>query len=532
MSGDDPILRVRDLRLEAEGIHTTILEGLSFEVGRSEILAVVGESGSGKTMAARSVLRLLPPGIMHVSGSILFEGKDLATLNPAQLRRVRGGSIGMVFQEPMLSLNPAHTVGRQMAEGMRLHTTLTRDDIRRRSIEMLERVRIGEPEKCLDAYPHEFSGGMRQRIILAAVMMLRPKLLIADEPTTALDNLAQREVLDIMIELTREHGTSVMLITHNLGLVSRYANRALVLERGRLVEEGSADQILRSPKDPYTKKLVDAMPARPDTPPFTTAAAPVVKVANASITYAGRMRLFRKTEPKQVVHDVSLEVRPGETVAVVGGSGSGKTTLGRAILGLIPLSAGHVEYRGKPLASLKRQSARAFRHDCQLVFQDPFSSLNPRMRVREIVGDGLRSDTALSSSERQARVEKVLDEVRLSGLGERWPHQLSGGQRQRVSIARALVKRPKFVVADEPVSALDMTVQKQVLSLFRDLQTEHGFACMFISHDLAAVEQVADRVIVLKDGRIIEAGSRDDIFDRPRHPYTIELLEAAPTIRN
>ena len=217
---------------------------------------------------------------------------------------------------------------------------------------------------------------------------------------------------------------------------------------------------------------------------------------------------------------------------MVGGSGSGKTTLGRAILGLIPLSAGHVEYRGKPLASLKRQSARAFRHDCQLVFQDPFSSLNPRMRVREIVGDGLRSDTALSSSERQARVEKVLDEVRLSGLGERWPHQLSGGQRQRVSIARALVKRPKFVVADEPVSALDMTVQKQVLSLFRDLQTEHGFACMFISHDLAAVEQVADRVIVLKDGRIIEAGSRDDIFDRPRHPYTIELLEAAPTIRN
>ncbi|HKU93835.1 MAG TPA: ABC transporter ATP-binding protein [Vineibacter sp.] len=524
------LLTVDGLKLRATGIGSLVVDDVSFSIGRGEFLAVVGESGSGKTMAARAILGLLPPAITRVDGRIRLDGEDLTQATPERLRQLRGPAIGMVFQEPMVSLNPALTIGLQMAEGLKLHRRLSPQEIRDRSIGMLQRVQIREPERCLAAFPHEFSGGMRQRIMLASVMLLRPSLLIADEPTTALDTLVQREVLDLMVELARQEGTAVMLITHNLGLVARYAQRAVVLQRGKLVESGPAQQILSAPTHPYTRQLVDALPRRDTAAKSDTAGAPVIAARSLEVTFGGRRRLFGKRPSVRAVDGVDLEVRAGETVAVVGGSGSGKTTLGRAMLRLIPASGGQVLFRGNDILAADRATVRAFRLGCQLVFQDPYSSLDPRMRVSQTVAEPLRHVPELSAADKEHRVEEVLEEVGLAGFGRRLPHELSGGQRQRVAIARAIVRRPVFVVADEPVSALDMTIQKQVLTLFRDLQRQRGFACLFISHDLAAVEEVADRVIVMQSGRIVEQGSRDDIFDRPQHAYTKALLAASPAL--
>ena len=530
MSAAPPLLAVDRLSLEVEGLGNRVVDEVSFEIERGEFLAVVGESGSGKTMAARAVLGLLPPAIRRVAGRILLEGEDLATAAAERLRTLRGPAIGMVFQEPMVSLNPALTVGAQMAEGLALHRGLGAEAIRALSIEMLTRVQIRDPARCLGAYPHEFSGGMRQRIMLASVMLLKPKLLIADEPTTALDTLVQREVLDIMVELARDEGTSVMLITHNLGLVARYAQRAVVLQKGRLVEAGAAREILTAPRHPYTRQLVDALPRRGATMPPSDAVEPLIQVRGLEVTFAGRRRLFSRQPAVNAVDRVDLDIRAGETVAVVGGSGSGKTTLGRALLRLIPASGGRVMFRGDDVLRADRARLRQFRLACQLVFQDPYSSLDPRMRVGEIVAEPLRHVPGLGAGEAARRVAATLEEVGLGGYERRLPHELSGGQRQRVAIARAIVRQPVFVVADEPVSALDMTIQKQVLTLFRDLQRSRGFACMFISHDLAAVEEIADRVVVMQSGRIVEEGARDDIFDRPRHPYTQALLAASPAL--
>ena len=531
MSTSTPaLLAVERLKLLAPGTGTLVVDDVSFEIERGEFLAVVGESGSGKTLAARAVLGLLPPAIVRVDGRIMLEGEDLTQVIPERLRQLRGPAIGMVFQEPMVSLNPALTVGTQMAEGLKLHRRLPADDIRQRSVEMLKRVQIRDPERCLSAFPHEFSGGMRQRIMLASVMLLRPRLLIADEPTTALDTLVQREVLDIMVELAREEGTAVMLITHNLGLVARYAQRAVVLQRGKLVESGTSQQILAAPRHPYTRQLVDALPRREAATQTAIRGESVIAARGLEVTFGGRRRFFSRRPSVRAVDGVDLEVRAGETVAVVGGSGSGKTTLGRAMLRLIPASGGQVLFRGQNVLSADRATLRAFRLGCQLVFQDPYSSLDPRMRVSQTVAEPLRHVPDLGAADRARRVDEVLEEVGLGGFGRRLPHELSGGQRQRVAIARAIVRRPVFVVADEPVSALDMTIQKQVLTLFRDLQRHRGFACLFISHDLAAVEEVADRVVVMQAGRIVEQGSRDEIFDRAQHPYTKALLAASPAL--
>ena len=529
MSGK--LLQVEDLRITAAAGHH-VVDGVSFDVDKSEVVAVVGESGSGKTMAARSILRLLPPGLTHTGGRIWFNGQDLATLQPEALRHIRGAQIGMVFQEPMVSLNPALTIGAQMAEGLRLHEKVSADEIRERSLAMLKRIQIADPERCFAAYPHEFSGGMRQRIMLASVMLLRPKLLIADEPTTALDTLTQREVLDLMVELTRDFGTSVLLITHNLGLVARYAQRAVVLQRGKVVEAGSSSQILTSPREAYTRQLIDALPRRGAEPLQEKTGQPVIAVRDLSVTYPGRKRFFGRRPDVHAVDGVSLEVHPGELVAVVGGSGSGKTTLGRAIMQLTKPSGGVIHFRGQDVLAGGREARYRFRLACQMVFQDPYSSLDPRMRVGEIVGEPLRHSPELSPLQKRSRVDATLDEVGLAGFDRRYPHELSGGQRQRIAIARAIVRNPAFVVADEPVSALDMTIQKQVLELFKALQEQHGFACLFISHDLAAVEQIADRVVVMQHGKIVEIGDRDQIFDRPQHPYTRMLLEAAPILPN
>lgn len=517
------------LRIEGLGISTAtgalIVHDLSFEIGRGEFVAVVGESGSGKTAAARAVLGLLPPGLVRDKGRIVLDGEELTALPPRRLRALRGPAMGMVFQEPMVSLNPAIPIGAQMMEGLRLHQRLTREEARRRCLDMLARVQIRDPISTFQAYPHEFSGGMRQRIMLASVMLLKPKLLIADEPTTALDTLTQREVLDLMVALARDHGTSVMLITHNLGLVARYAQRAVVLCRGRLVETGSAQQILTAPREAYTRELVDALPRRSATRGLSGTRDVVMAVRGLKVAFAGRRRLFGRDPGLMAVNGVDLAVHAGETVAVVGGSGSGKTTLGRAMLRLLPLAAGEVSFLGRDVGSAIDQQ---FRLAAQLVFQDPYSSLDPRMRVGDIIAEPLRH-TELTPTERATRVATMLEEVGLAGLAQRWPHQLSGGQRQRVAIARAIIRRPAFVVADEPVSALDMTIQAQVLALFERLQAQYGFACLFISHDLAAVEQVADRVVVMQGGRIVEQGTRDDVFDRPQHDYTKALLAAAPT---
>jgi peptide/nickel transport system ATP-binding protein len=507
-----------------------VVDELAFRLDAGDMLALVGESGSGKTMAARAVLGLLPPPLVTTPQSVIsFDGRDLTRLDPAALRAVRGAQIGMVFQEPMVSLNPAMTIGEQMAEGLRLHRAMGATEIRDRSLAMLERIRIQHPARCLSAHPHEFSGGMRQRIMLASVMLLEPKLLIADEPTTALDTLVQRDVLDLMVELTREKGTAVLLISHDLGMVSHYVRDVVVMRAGKAVEQGPSRAVLREPRHDYTRKLVDALPRRAAGGARSAATAePLVELEGVVIDYPGRARLFGRSEAKRAVHGVDLVVRRGETLALVGASGSGKTTLGRAIVGLVQPSAGTIRFRGEPIAKGHGATARRQRRDMQIVFQDPYSSLDPRQRIGSIVEEPLKLDRGLTRAARRARVEEVFGEVGLPlTFLDRLPHQLSGGQRQRVAIARAIVRRPAFVVADEPVSALDMTVQKQILLLIRSLQARYGFACLFVSHDLGAVEQVADRVAVMEDGRIVELGARDAVFDAPAHPYTRRLLDAA-----
>ena len=525
-----PLLSVTDLSVTAGD--RAVVDRVSFSLQPGEIMALVGESGSGKTMAARSVLDLLPPGVRRSGGRIVFDGKDLSAMTPAQMRAMRGPGIGMVFQEPMVSLNPALSIGAQLAEGLELHRRLPRDEVLRLCRQMLARVQINDPDRCLAAFPHEFSGGMRQRIMLAAVMLLQPKLLLADEPTTALDTLTQREVLDLMVELTRDNGTAVILITHNLGLVGRYAANAVVMEQGKVVEAGPSRDILLRPRQPYTQTLVGALPRRGPARPVPADAKPIVSVRDLEVVFPGRKRMFRPSHPVHAVKGVSLDVRPGEVLAVVGGSGSGKTTLGRAILGLVPARAGHIRFAGTDIAASDRAAMRRFRLACQLVFQDPYSSLDPRMRVGPIVAEPLRHAEGMDRRDKEARVAEVLEEVGLAGFADRHPHALSGGQRQRVAIARALVRRPAFVVADEPVSALDMTIQQQVLTLLQRLQEQHGFACLFISHDLAAVAQIADRVAVMEQGLVVETGTRDAIFDNPQHAYTRALLEASPRIED
>ncbi|RWN63342.1 MAG: ABC transporter ATP-binding protein [Mesorhizobium sp.] len=530
---NNTMLSVRNLSISVGPSGKRIVDGMNFDLAPSDMLALVGESGSGKTMAARSIVSLLPaPLVTTPDSSIHFEGQELTGLAAKALRRIRGARIGMVFQEPMVSLNPAVTIGEQMAEGLRLHSAMSRAEIKDRSLAMLERIQIKDPGKCLAAYPHEFSGGMRQRIMLASVMLLKPRLLIADEPTTALDTLVQRDVLDLMVELTRENGTAVLLISHDLGMVSHYVNNVTVMCEGKAVEQGSSTQVLHAPQHDYTKRLVDALPKRSAGGSRKTVdGPPLVEISKVVIDYPGRPRLFGRAQPKRAVDGVDLTIRRGETLALVGASGSGKTTLGRAIVGLVRPASGTISLLGTAIANDRSADARAQRRDMQIVFQDPYSSLDPRQSIAEIITEPLKLDTELDRKRRTARTDEVIEEVGLTrDLLERFPHQLSGGQRQRVAIARAIVRRPAFVVADEPVSALDMTVQKQILLLIRSLQERYGFACLFVSHDLGAVEQVADRVAVMQDGRIVEIGDRDDVFDRPRHAYTRALLDAAMLI--
>ena len=509
-----------------------IVSGVSFDVAPGEMVGIVGESGSGKTQAARAIMGLTPAPLVVAGGAILFEGVDVTKAQAAVLRKLRGARIGMVFQEPMTSLNPSMPIGRQLDEGLKLHRrAMSPAQRRERILEMLRRVGISDPEGAMDAWPHEFSGGMRQRMMLASVMLLEPALLIADEPTTALDAVVQRDVLELMVDLTREHNTAVLMISHDLPMVARYTERMVVMQHGKVLEAGTTASILERPRHPYTRKLLDAMPRRLPARKLTQEA-PIVEVRNLVVDYAGHQRLFSRTGAKRALDGIDLHVKPREVVAVVGGSGSGKTTLGRAIAGLLAPTSGQILFRNQPV---DRRSAawRDYRLNCQMVFQDPYSSLDPRMTIGQLVGEGLRMVGDLSAADKRRRVDEVLAEVGLgSEYAKRFPHEMSGGQRQRVAIARAIVRRPAFVIADEPVSALDVTVRAQVLDLFADLQERHGFSCLFISHDLGVVEQVADRVVVMRNGAIVEQGSRDAVFDRPQEDYTRSLLQAIPALES
>jgi peptide/nickel transport system ATP-binding protein len=524
------LLRVEGLKLAVARTELEVVKDVSFSVAPGEVVGIVGESGSGKTLAARSIMALEPPAIRRTSGSICFEGKDLVQISSAELRRLRGSRIGMVFQEPMTSLNPSMLIGRQLDEGLALHRDLDAKDRRALILDMLRRIGIKDPEAALEAYPHQFSGGMRQRIMLASVMLLQPALLIADEPTTALDAVVQRDVLELMVELTREHGTAVLMISHDLSMVARYTDRIIVMCKGEIVEQGSTSDLLRNPHHPYTQKLLAAMPRRLPKRNLPPSVQPIVEVSDLVVDYHGRQGFLRKEPGKRALHGVSLTIRPREVVALVGGSGSGKTTLGRAIAGLLDPAGGEIRFAGAPIRRGTEGWAN-YRLNCQMVFQDPYSSLDPRMTIADLVHEALRLLPEMGRREKKDRVCEILHDVGLDDtFAGRYPHELSGGQRQRVAIARALVRRPAFVIADEPVSALDVTVRAQVLDLLADLQQRHGFSCLFISHDLGVVEQIADRVIVMQDGQIVEEGDRDMIFDRPQNPYTIKLLSAIPAL--
>lgn len=534
LQNEEPVKQLVDvsgLTLAIGSKGRQIVSNVSFSVAPGEFVGLVGESGSGKTQAARAIMGLTPLPLLRTAGSIVFEGEDIAQAGEARLRALRGARIGMVFQEPMTSLNPSSTIGSQLDEGLALHRPkLTKAMRRELALDMLARVGIADPKAALAAWPHEFSGGMRQRMMLASVMLLEPALLIADEPTTALDAVVQRDVLELMVNLTRERNTAVLLISHDLPMVARYTERVIVMKQGEVVESGNTAAMLAAPAQDYTRKLLEAIPRRQ--PARTLQAAdPVVEVRKLAVDYAGHQRLFSRTAAKRVLHGIDLAIQPKEIVAVVGGSGSGKTTLGRTIAGLIQPAEGDILFKGRPIHR-SDPGWRDYRLNCQMVFQDPYSSLNPRMTIAQLVGEGLRQLDDMSAADKRARVAKMLQEVGLdvNKFGDRHAHELSGGQRQRVAIARALVRHPSFVIADEPVSALDVTVRAQVLELFAELQDRHGFSCLFISHDLGVVEQVADRVLVMQNGRIIEQGSRDAVFDNPQETYTRTLLSAIPAL--
>ncbi|MEZ5774200.1 MAG: ABC transporter ATP-binding protein [Hyphomicrobiaceae bacterium] len=526
-----PLVDVRNLSVDfASGrkvVHA--VRDVSFHIGRGETVALVGESGSGKTVSALSVMRLLPyPAASHPSGTIMFEGRDVLKLPESELRGLRGDRISMIFQEPMNSLNPLHTIERQVGEVLKLHKGLSEADARDRTIQLLQKVGIREAAGRLDAYPHQLSGGQRQRVMIAIALANDPDLLIADEPTTALDVTIQAQILALLRDLQRDLGMAMLMITHDLGIVRKMAARVYVMQDGRIVEDGPSEQIFKTPRHPYTRHLLDAEPK--GEPPRADPSAPVVMSADdLKVWFPVKRGFMRKTvDHVKAVDGVSVSVRAGETLGVVGESGSGKTTLGLALLRLIS-SEGRIVFMGREIQGLRSSQIRHLRRDMQIVFQDPYGSLSPRLSIGQIVEEGLVIlDPDLDAEARRQRVARALSEVGLDpDWMDRYPHEFSGGQRQRISIARAVVLEPSFVMLDEPTSALDMSVQAQIVDLLRDIQKRRKIAYLFISHDLRVVRALSNEVIVMRDGRVVEQGPTLDIFERPREAYTKALLAAA-----
>ena len=600
------MLVVDDLHVEFATTAGTVraVEGLSFELRRGEVLAIVGESGSGKSVSALSIMRLLPPRTGRVpKGTIRFEGRDLLGLDGEAMREIRGRSIAMIFQEPMTSLNPVLTIGLQIIEPLQIHLGMSDEQARARAVELLGLVGIPDPERRLDQYPHQFSGGMRQRVMIAIGLACNPKLIIADEPTTALDVTIQAQILELMKELSRKLDIALIVITHNLGIVARYADRVIVMYAGRLIEQGSADAVFHRPRHPYTMGLLRSVP-RLDRPrgakletieglppnlaaappgcrfaprcPYRIAACaeqpplvatdtggfsaciraadiaagriawgveraddlaepargrePLLAVSGLTKHFAIRTGLTGKTALVRAVEDVSFSIAAGETLGLVGESGCGKTTVGRLILRLEKPTAGEIRFAGADVVNAPPAALKALRRKIQVIFQDPYSSLNPRMTVADIVGEPLHVYRLVSGRGAvAARVGELLDQVGLRPeIAARYPHQLSGGQRQRVGIARALAMEPAFIVCDEAVSALDVSIQGQIINLLEDLQRRYGLAYLFIAHDLAVVRHISMRVVVMYLGRIMEVADRDALYREPLHPYTKLLLDAAP----
>ena len=509
---------------------STVVNDVSFHIAAGEKFALVGESGSGKSITALSVLRLVDAAT--TTGSIRFDGEELTAKSEREMRGIRGARIGMIFQEPMTALNPLYTVGNQIVEVLNLHEALRPNAARARVIELLTRTGIPDPEAKVDAYPHQLSGGQRQRAMIAMALACKPQLLICDEPTTALDVTIQAQILALLDELQREMGMALLFITHDLNLVRRFTHRVGVMERGRLVETGPTAEVFANPQHAYTQRLLASHPQRV-VQPVPEAAAVLLDARSVQVRFAIADGWFRKRH-FVAVRDATLQLKRGETLGIVGESGSGKTTLAMALLALQDIAAGEVRLEAQRIDNAERGALRAMRKRMQVVFQDPFAALSPRLTVGQIVGEGLGLHRPeLSAAERDALVLQMLDEVGLSernGVAQvlqRYPHEFSGGQRQRIAIARAVVLRPEVLVLDEPTSALDVSVQQQVLRLLAELQARYGMSYLFISHDLAVVRAMAHRVLVMKDGDVVEQGEVPALFDTPREAYTRELLAAA-----
>jgi microcin C transport system ATP-binding protein len=526
-----PLLSVRDLSVQfgSGATKTLAVDHVSFDVARGETVAIVGESGSGKSVTALSIVKLLPyPAASHPSGEILFDGKDLLKADERTLRGVRGNDITMVFQEPMSSLNPLHTIERQIEEILSLHRGLSGAAARKRTLELFHAVGIQDPESRLGAYPHQLSGGQRQRVMIAMALANEPELLIADEPTTALDVTVQAQILKLLKDLQDRLGMAILFITHDLGIVRRIADRVCVMTQGKIVEHGPVEEVFTRPQHPYTRHLLAAEPK--GAPPKSDATAPVVVEANdLKVWFPIKRGLLRRTVGHiKAVDGVDVVVRRGQTLGVVGESGSGKTTLGFALLRLIH-STGRIVVLGQEVQERSWKAMRPLRRDLQVVFQDPYGSLSPRMSVGEIIAEGLLvHEPGTSFEERDRRAAAALVEVGLDPEARhRYPHEFSGGQRQRIAIARALVLTPAFIMLDEPTSALDMSVQAQVVDLLRELQAKRDLAYLFISHDLKVVKALANDVIVMRHGKVIEAGPAEQIFSAPKSDYTRALMAAA-----
>ncbi|KDE38413.1 Oligopeptide transport system permease protein OppB [Nitrincola lacisaponensis] len=523
---DNALLNIKNLSVAFAG--NTVVHQMNLHIRPGECVALVGESGSGKSVTALSVLGLLPyPMASHPHGQILFHDQDLLSLREPQLRAIRGNRISMIFQEPMTSLNPLHSVEKQIGESLQLHAGMSRKQARSRILELLTLVGIPEPEKRLKQYPHELSGGLRQRVMIAMALANEPELLIADEPTTALDVTIQQQILELLRHLQKQLNMAVLLITHDLNIVKRYADRVYVMQQGRQVESSPTPVLFEQPQHPYTQTLLSAEPdGQPAPVPADTA--PLLQTESLNVWFPIHSGLLKRvTDHHKAVNDISLTLHRGETLGVVGESGSGKTTLALAILRLTR-SQGAIHFAGQDLNRLAQKAVKPFRRQMQIVFQDPFGSLSPRMLIGESIAEGLEVHGVKDRNEIEQRVIQALKDVGLpADIRHRYPHEFSGGQRQRIAIARALVLKPELIVLDEPTSALDRTVQKQIIELLRDLQARYQLSYLFISHDLAVVRALSHKLLVMKDGVAVEQGDAAKVFNHPSHPYTQRLLQAA-----